>query len=209
MGTDKPRIQVYIEPQLYQAFKDWRKGRGIDKDSLALNELIKEYLGVSEAEPNYEGLPDDRLRILIQEELWSSGRQDFIEGIKVHAEKTISKAVAEAKEYWQAIDQKDEIKRLTATINQLRGRVEALEKASKPIEAIREISNKLHSPPNESLNCSQLARRLGVNHGTISKNRGKPDFEEWTKGKDPDAIAWKYDREKKLFSPKLTNESEN
>lgn len=46
-----------------------------------------------------------------------------------------------------------------------------------------------------------LARRLGVNGSTVLKNRDKPSFEEWSKAKDPDAIAWRYDREKKLFIP--------
>ena len=206
MGTDKPRLQVYIEPQLYRAFIEWRKERGIDKDSLALNELIKEHLGVAGEESSYQQeLSDERLRVLIQEELWGSGNSDFIEGIKFQAEKTISKAVAEAKEYWQALDQKDEIKALRATINELRARVEVLEKICEPIEGLAEISNKLHTTlPDEvpaKLSCSQLARRLGVNHGTVSKNSLKANFGEWSRAKDPDAIAWRYDHEKKVFLP--------
>lgn len=50
-----------------------------------------------------------------------------------------------------------------------------------------------------SLNCSQLARRLGVNHGTISKNRNKPDFGAWTRARDPDAIAWSYDASRQRY----------
>ena len=48
---------------------------------------------------------------------------------------------------------------------------------------------------------SKLARRLGVNKSQISRRKSQPRFEEWNQGLDPDAIAWKYDDEKKLFVP--------
>lgn len=210
MPSTRPKIQAYLDEALHQRFEEWRQERGFQGDSAALTELLKEFF---EVEPNYKykGIPDDRLRILIQEELWDSGKRDFIEGIKAYAEEVIAKKVVSAQQYWQALDQKEEIKELRVKINELEARLKSLENPNfpeaarklglKPLDVSEGISNKLHSPSAEALNCSQLARRLGCNHGTISKKRQKPDFEEWTKAKDPDAIAWRYDREKKLFFP--------
>lgn len=47
----------------------------------------------------------------------------------------------------------------------------------------------------------ELASRLSVHPSTISKRKSKPDFMEWSREKDPEAIAWKYSLETKRFSP--------
>jgi hypothetical protein len=35
-----------------------------------------------------------------------------------------------------------------------------------------------------------LAKRLGVNPGTLTRNRAKPNFTQWSQGKDPEQWAW-------------------
>lgn len=52
------------------------------------------------------------------------------------------------------------------------------------------------------LNQVQLANRLSVHASTISKRKTKPDFIQWSREKDPEAIAWEYSRETKRFSPR-------
>ena len=47
MGTDKPKIQGYILPKLYDRFEEWKRDRGITKDYQALNQLFSEFFGVS------------------------------------------------------------------------------------------------------------------------------------------------------------------
>lgn len=48
---------------------------------------------------------------------------------------------------------------------------------------------------------AELAKRLDVHSGTISKRKSDPSFAEWSKGKDPEGIAWKYSRKRRLFLP--------
>ena len=48
---------------------------------------------------------------------------------------------------------------------------------------------------------AELAKRLDVHSGTISKRKGDPSFTEWSKSKDPEGIAWKYSRKRRLFLP--------
>jgi 4-amino-4-deoxy-L-arabinose transferase-like glycosyltransferase len=52
-----------------------------------------------------------------------------------------------------------------------------------------------------SLIQSELAKRLNVYSSTVYKRRDDPDFPEWSRGKDPDGVAWKYSRKTKEFFP--------
>jgi chromosome segregation ATPase len=44
----------------------------------------------------------------------------------------------------------------------------------------------------EPLTQGELAKRLNCDSGTLTKNRKKPTFEEWSRSKDPEGKSWKY-----------------
>jgi len=46
---------------------------------------------------------------------------------------------------------------------------------------------------------SELAKRLDTTSSTIARRKESPDFEDWTRTKDPEGWAWSYDPETKLF----------
>jgi CRISPR/Cas system CMR-associated protein Cmr5 small subunit len=46
-----------------------------------------------------------------------------------------------------------------------------------------------------------LAKRLGVNPGTLSRNRAKPNFTQWSQDKDPEQWAWQYVSEVEQYAP--------
>ncbi|MEC4811757.1 MAG: hypothetical protein SAK29_00485 [Scytonema sp. PMC 1069.18] len=48
---------------------------------------------------------------------------------------------------------------------------------------------------------AELAERLGVNKTTVSRNKNKDNFEEWSSGRDPEGISWEYREEEQLFYP--------
>ncbi|MGL5061665.1 MAG: hypothetical protein ACRC62_16975 [Microcoleus sp.] len=56
--------------------------------------------------------------------------------------------------------------------------------------------------PKISFTQTELSRRFKVHANTISKWKVKPDFPEWSRQKDPEAIAWEYSTENKRFYPK-------
>ncbi|HEY9598352.1 MAG TPA: hypothetical protein V6D33_11840 [Cyanophyceae cyanobacterium] len=79
-------------------------------------------------------------------------------------------------------------------------RLDTLESILKPIEGLAELSREL--PSNlKSLNGSELARRLRVAKSVVSSRKARADFEEWSRGKDPDGIAWRYDARSLQFFP--------
>jgi hypothetical protein len=51
----------------------------------------------------------------------------------------------------------------------------------------------------EPLIQAQLARRLGVSSSTIGVRKLKPDFEVWSRQKDPAGLAWRYCEEARQF----------
>lgn len=54
---------------------------------------------------------------------------------------------------------------------------------------------------------SELSKRLGVHTGTLTKNRSKPNFAEWSRAKDPEQLAWKYLSEVERYTPMSTPSS--
>lgn len=51
---------------------------------------------------------------------------------------------------------------------------------------------------------AELAKRLQVDSATLSKNRSKPNFPEWSEHKDPENVSWNYLPELKRYTPALS-----
>jgi hypothetical protein len=74
-------------------------------------------------------------------------------------------------------------------------------------------SDRLPSPPivdklvdnvDGLLTQADLAKRLQVDSATLTKNRSKPNFPEWSEDKDPENVRWNYLPELKRYSPMLS-----
>lgn len=72
----------------------------------------------------------------------------------------------------------------------------------KPPQLFPIAKPKVASTPKISFTQTELSRRFKVHANTISKWKVKPDFAEWSRQKDPEAIAWEYSTENKRFYPK-------
>jgi hypothetical protein len=59
----------------------------------------------------------------------------------------------------------------------------------------------------ETVTQAELSKRLGVDPATLSKNRAKANFPEWSRGKDPKGMAWRYLPEAKRYTPVLSTPS--
>lgn len=212
MATDRPRVQAYIDPALYEYYEDWKKERGIDKDSPALNQILAEYFGVSSQSPipNPQSLiTTEQIEEMIEEEC-SSRMQEIKEHIAAKLptlteldskiDGYVQERMTEQSEEW--MNQLGE--RFYGRIYALEQKVRILENAAKPeishvfSESASELPSEL---PHESLTQTELAKRLGCHKSLISRHKGDGKFEAWSRGKDPDAIAWCYDRKNQKFIP--------
>lgn len=57
-----------------------------------------------------------------------------------------------------------------------------------------------------TLAAKELAQRLKVHPATLTKNRTKPTFTDWTRGRDPEGKAWQYLPEVERYTPLLSTE---
>jgi ParB-like chromosome segregation protein Spo0J len=55
--------------------------------------------------------------------------------------------------------------------------------------------------PAQPLTHTEMVKRLGVGASTLSDAKKKPNFAEWSRSKDPDAIAWQWVAQSKQFVP--------
>lgn len=254
MTTERPRIQAYLDEELYERFKKWKREHGIKKDSEALNGLLAEYFGVSQFPiPNPQFSMTEEIQEYIEKrgEEWATRiKAELAEKLPSRSEigDRVTEEINSRFEQHEFLYKKlcdplyiaeqklDALRdRVGEQVSQLLDRLDTEENVVKPIEGLAEISyafaesllpEDMRSPgqlsqseapgfeeedlakdslvdkplPGE-LGNNALARRLGVNGSTVLKNRDKPTFEKWTRGKDPDAIAWKYDARLKLFIP--------
>ena len=68
MPSIKPKIQGYVDSEIYTAFQQWKAERGIEGMSDALNEFLKIYLGFEKPLPATGGLGKEEIEALIEEE---------------------------------------------------------------------------------------------------------------------------------------------
>lgn len=61
------------------------------------------------------------------------------------------------------------------------------------------VSDVLKLTSNTLLTQAELAKRLGVSHSSISRQKDKEFFSEWSQSKDTDGVAWRYDSQSKQF----------
>jgi hypothetical protein len=68
MGTDKIKLQAYVQPELYQLFLSWKQERGIESNSLAFDELLADYFG--KPQPKSEiSIDEEKIRAIVEEEM--------------------------------------------------------------------------------------------------------------------------------------------
>jgi hypothetical protein len=56
-----------------------------------------------------------------------------------------------------------------------------------------------------SLIQAELAKRLDLNSSTVGRRKSEPDFEEWSRSKDPEGVAWKYEPDTKMYVAVISN----
>lgn len=77
---------------------------------------------------------------------------------------------------------------------------------SEPVaEELEALSREAIAPPETpqatALIQAELAKRLDVHSGTLTKRKSDPSFGEWSRQKDPEGVAWQYAPKQKLFIP--------
>jgi hypothetical protein len=71
--------------------------------------------------------------------------------------------------------------------------------------SVDNVDEDVYETSDRLLSGADLAKRLGVNPGTLSRNRSKPNFTQWSQGKDPEQWAWQYVSEVERYASVLSS----
>ena len=104
----------------------------------------------------------------------------------------------------------DKLSNFAANQNELFSRLqERLQHLEEQLAGLSLKSDRLPSSPpvdtvDDLLTQANLAKRLQVDSATLTKNRSKPNFPDWSEDKDPENVRWNYLPELKRYTPALS-----
>ena len=76
--------------------------------------------------------------------------------------------------------------------NDLSTKDEEIAQLKEELGKLKAITPQFTTNHQEVLTQAELSKRLNCDSGTLTKNRQKSSFYEWSRSKDPEGKAWKY-----------------
>lgn len=172
-----------------------------ESDSQTAQRLMREVLGVSTETSTSSTLTlDERIESVVEEKLsaFAVNQNDLLNRLQErlqHTESRLEKMLTtrvEAQVNPVFVDDVDSI------VNKKEG-------VTNPV--VDNVGSIVDKTSNQLLSGADLAKRLGVNPATLSKNRTKPNFAKWSQGKDPKQCAWQYVSKMERYTPVLSTSS--
>jgi hypothetical protein len=156
-----------------------QKGRPGESDSQIAQRLMREALGVStNMSTKSTTTLDERIESIVEEKLSAF-----------------------------AANQNDLLSRLQERLQLTESRLEEIlstGEAQVSFVSVDNVDKNVDEIGDRLLSGVDLAKRLGVNPGTLTRNRAKPNFTQWSQGKDPEQWAWQYVSEVEQYAPVLS-----
>ena len=167
-----------------------QKGLSGESDSQIAQRLMREVLGVfTRSSTKTTTTLDERIESVVEEKLsaFAVHQNDLLNRLQERLQLTESRleeilSTGEAQVSSVSVDNVD----ITEEVKE-----RSVENVDKIVD---ETSKRL-------LSGVDLAKRLGVNPGTLTRNRAKPNFTQWSQGKDPEQWAWQYVSQLEQYTP--------
>jgi hypothetical protein len=188
-----------------------------ESDNQTAQRLIRETLGLSTVSTDTESLStdnlDERIESILEKRLSSlvNNQNDLL----IRLQERLQKVEAQIKKLPSSdvadVDKlKTDVDRLQKERNQLDARNlepeatdgdlrndllmkdEKIAHLKEELGKLKVITPQPTTNDQELLTQAELAKRLGCDSGTLTKNRSKPSFKEWSQSKDPQGKAWEY-----------------
>jgi hypothetical protein len=174
-----------------------QKGRPGESDSQIAQRLMREALGVSTKMSTQSTTTlDERIESIVEEKLsaFAANQNDLLSRLQERLQLTESRleeilTTGEAQVSPVFVDNVDDNVDNTEEVKDIN------------VDSFNTIVDKISD---RLLSGADLAKRLGVNPGTLSRNRAKPNFTQWSQGKDPEQWAWQYVSELEGYAPVLS-----
>jgi hypothetical protein len=171
-----------------------KKGRPGESDSQIAQRLMREALGVSTKMSTQSTTTlDERIESIVEEKLsaFAANQNDLLSRLQERLQLTESRleeilTTGEAQVSPVFVDNVDDNVDNTEEVKDIN------------VDSFNTIVDKISD---RLLSGADLAKRLGVNPGTLSRNRAKPNFTQWSQGKDPEQLPWQYVSEVERYAP--------
>lgn len=172
-----------------------QKGLPGESDSQIAQRLIREALGVStKMSTKSTTTLDERIESIVEEKLsaFAVNQNDLLSRLQERLQLTESCLeeilfTGEAQVSSVFVDSVD--KNVDITTEEVKERI------------VDVVDKDVDVTSNRFLSGADLAKRLAVNPRTLSRNRAKPNFTQWSQGKDPEQWAWQYVSEVEQYAP--------
>jgi len=188
-----------------------------ESDNQTAQRLIRETLGLSTVSTDTESLStdnlDERIESILEKRLSSlvNNQNDLL----IRLQERLQKVEAQIKKLPSSdvadVDKlKTDVDRLQKERNQLDARNlepeatdgdlrndllmkdEKIAHLKEELGKLKAIAPQPTTNNQELLTQAELSKRFGYDSGTLTKNRSKPSFKEWSQSKDPEGKAWEY-----------------
>jgi hypothetical protein len=158
-----------------------QKGCSGESDSQIAQRLMREALGVfTRSSTKSTTTLDERIESIVEEKLsaFAANQNDLLSRLQ---------------------------ERLQLTESRLEEILTTVEAQASPV-SVDHVDKNVDDTGDRLLSGADLAKRLEVNPGTLSRNRAKPNFTQWSQGKDPEQWAWQYVSEVERYAPVLSTD---
>jgi ABC-type lipoprotein release transport system permease subunit len=174
-----------------------QKARPGESDSQIAQRLMREALGVStKMSTKSTTTLDELIESIVEEKLsaLAANQNDLLSRLQERLQLTESRleeilSTGEAQVSLVSVDNVDENVDITEEVKD---------------RTVDNVDKNVDVTGDRLLSGADLAKRLGVNSGTLIRNRAKPNFTQWSQGKDPEQWAWQYVSELERYAPVLS-----
>jgi len=171
-----------------------QKGRPGESDSQIAQRLMREALGVSTKMSTKSTTTfDERIESIVEEKLsaFAANQNDLLSRLQERLQLTESRleeilSTGEAQVTLVSVDNVDKNVDVTEELKD---------------SSVDNVDKTVDKTGDRLLSGVDLAKRLGVNPGTLTRNRAKPNFTQWSQGKDPEQWAWQYVSQVEQYAP--------
>jgi AcrR family transcriptional regulator len=175
-----------------------QKGLSGESDSQIAQRLMREALGVSTRSSTKSTTTlDERIESIVEEKLsaFAANQNDLLSRLQERLQRTESRleeilTTGEAQVCPVSVDNVDKNVDITEEVED---------------RSVDNVDKNVYETSDRLLSGADLAKRLGVNPGTLSRNRSKPNFTQWSQGKDPEQWAWQYVSEVERYASVLSS----
>jgi hypothetical protein len=171
-----------------------QKGLPGESDSQIAQRLIREALGVSTKMSTKSTTTfDERIESIVEEKLsaFAVNQNDLLSRLQERLQLTESRL--------EEILSTGEAQVSSVFVDSVDKNVDVMEEVKERI--VDFVDKSVDVTSDRFLSGADLAKRLGVNPKTLSRNRAKPNFTQWSQGKDPEQWAWQYVSEVEQYAP--------